>query len=76
MIEKCFETDPRLDHRRSVGIALKKAASLIAGERDFFIHHTLGSEPNQGIDPRGQIMIPGGMDPLGGVDGEPVLAFG
>jgi hypothetical protein len=36
---------------------------------------SLGSKPNQNLDLEGQIMIRAGQDPMGGDDGEPVLAL-
>ncbi len=36
---------------------------------------TLGSKPNQSLDSEGQIMIRAGQDPVGGDDGESVLAL-
>lgn len=39
MIEQCIETDPRLEAHKKVGAAMVNAWRMLAGERDFLIHH-------------------------------------
>jgi hypothetical protein len=49
--------------------------SIVAPFTGAWIETALGSKPNQSLDSEGQIMIRAGQDPVGGDDGESVLAL-